>query len=178
MNLAQLAAAPSVCLPGSQKQILNLSEGAIAAPFRQMAYVSPHKANEHPSDARLRLSKKSQKYRRAAALRLSIRNQRRVRWFRNPCVARVPIAVCRPGSRRLLGKRCKVVKKDAVGEFFDELRPPAGVFFFTVCPCVFCRLSVQSLRPFRRNSGMARQRSLPPGARFAPPCCPQNAHRC
>ena len=35
-----------------------------------------------------RLSKKLQRYRRAAALRLPIRNQRRVRWFRNPCVAR------------------------------------------------------------------------------------------
>ena len=34
----------------------------------------------------------------------------------------IPIAVCHPASRRLLGKRCNFVKKAAAGVFFDELK--------------------------------------------------------
>ena len=38
-----------------------------------------------------------------------------------------PIAVCRPGSRRLLGKRCKTRQKSCRWQFFDDLSRPSRI---------------------------------------------------
>ena len=40
------------------------------------------------------------------------RPQRHARWGRKPCVARFPYTVCRPASRRRVGRRCIPVGKD------------------------------------------------------------------